>query len=290
MHTARWILLVSAATLIATAPVAAQVGGTITDAGATYTQAPGPASEGNQSPTGVAFRPETTPAASQMFQNWWYYRVAGDTREYPFGNYARSAGGTIASTSNVYSGNTATVAWTDTNASSVVRFTASYVSTLTHTGTNAAILNQSFQISNPGASALSITLFNYADLDANGTNANDTVAAGNGSTSGITDTDGSVRLVHSVTGSVAANAFQVAQWPSIINFLSDASVNNLDGSGVPFFGDESGAFQWNLTVPAGGSITVNSAISVAPVPEPGTLLLTGLVVTGAAAWRRRRRA
>jgi len=287
MHTTRWVLLVSVLTAITTLPAAAQVGGTITDATATYNQPPGPTGENLQSPTGLIFRPEST-GGSQTFQNWWYYRVQGDTREYPFGNYARSAGGSVASTQNQYIGNTASVAWTDTNAAAAVRFTANYVTTLTHTGTNAATIAQSFQINNPGASALNITLFNYADLQANGPAASDTdtVTANTGT---ITDTDGPVRVVHSVTGTVAANAFQVAQWPGIINFLTDANVNNLDNSGSSFFGDESGAFQWNLTVPGGGSVTVGANISISPVPEPGTLLLTGAVAVGVTAWRRRRR-
>jgi hypothetical protein len=269
-------------------PVAAQPGGSLTAGSAIYVQQPGPTGESLASPTGVQFRAEAPPSPSQMFQNWWYYRVQGDTREYPFGNYARSAGGSVASTTNQYLGNTATVQWTDTSAAAATRFTATYISQLTDDGTNAATLAQSFQINNPNAAPLVISLFNFADIDANGQAVSDADTA-TGNTGAITIQDGLFRIVHSVTGSVPANAFQVAQFSGVRDFLLDGNVNNLNNTGLPFGpGDYTGAFQWDLTVPALGSVTVNSNISINPVPEPGTLLLGGAVTAAGVAWRRRR--
>ena len=285
MHSTRRLALALILTAILGGPAAAQVGGTLTDGAATYVQQTAPSGESLASPTGTVFRTETgTP--NQLFQNWWYYRVQGDTREYPFGTYARSAGGQIAGSSS-YSGNVATYSWTDTNASAATRFTATYTSTLNH-GTSAgnATLSQSFQINNPGVTALTVALYNYADIDANGSAPLDTDTATGGVTA-ITDTDGPWQVVHSAVG---AAAFQVSVFSNIRDFLLDTSVNNLNNTGLPFGpGDYTGAFQWNLSIPAGQSATVTSALAISPVPEPGALLLAGAAGAAALAWRRVRR-
>jgi hypothetical protein len=260
----------------------AQSGGQLTNGAAIYIQQPAPNQENLASPTGAVLEPEGI-GPNQIFQNWWYYRVAGDTREYPFGTYTRSLGGQIAGISN-YTGNVATYNWTDSNASAATRFTAAYTSTLTHGAQfGSATLAQTFQINNPGATALSITLFNYADLDINGTAGNNTAT---GNVNAITGADGSWQAVHSAVG---ANAFQVAIPFGIRDFLLDSAVNNLNNTGLPFGpGDFSDAFQWNLTIPAGQSTTVSSALAISQVPEPGTLLLTGAAAVGGFVWRRRR--
>ncbi|HEX4591347.1 MAG TPA: hypothetical protein VH120_15530, partial [Gemmataceae bacterium] len=102
MHTTGRCAAALGLAFLLTGPAAAQSGGTLTDGAASYTQAPAPSGESLASPASTSFRTEST-APNQLFQNWWYYRVAGDGREYPFGTYSRSAGGQISGTSN-YSG------------------------------------------------------------------------------------------------------------------------------------------------------------------------------------------
>ncbi|HEX4590033.1 MAG TPA: PEP-CTERM sorting domain-containing protein, partial [Gemmataceae bacterium] len=174
--------------------------------------------------------------------------------------------------------------WTDQGPTGGTRFAATYTSTLAHGAqTGTATLAQSFQITNPNASALSIVLFNYADIEANGPNPLDTDTA-TGGLGSITDSDGPWQVTHAANG---ASAFQASVYSDIRDFLLDSAVNNLNNSGLPFGpGDYTGAFQWNLTVPANGSLTVTSSLAIAPVPEPGTLLLTGFAA-GLIAWRRR---
>jgi PEP-CTERM motif len=284
MQTKGFALVLATATVSAGLAVA-QPGGQLTSGTAVYIQQTAPNAENLASPTGAVFEPEGV-GPNQLFQNWWYYRVSGDTREYPFGTYARIAGGQIAGLSN-YVGNTSTYNWTDSDASSVTRFTATYIATLTHGAqVNNATLAQSFQINNPGATTLNIVLFNYADIDANGTTPVDTDTA-TGNVNAITDMDGPWQVVHSAVG---ANAYQVGAFSSIRDLLLDTNINNLNNTGLPFGpGDYTGAFQWNLSIPAGQSATVTSALAVSPVPEPGTLLLTGAAALGALAWRRRKK-
>ena len=107
MQMIRRLLAAQGDLLMLATPALAQVGGTLTDGAATYIQATAPSGRIARQP-GVRRRLRTeSTAPNQLFQNWWYYRVAGDTREYPFGSYARSAGGQIVGTSN-YTGNTST--------------------------------------------------------------------------------------------------------------------------------------------------------------------------------------
>jgi hypothetical protein len=285
MHTTGRTLAVLAL-FVAAQPAAAQQGGTLTDGNATYIQGPAPTGESSAGPTGTTFRADPG-AANQLFQNWWYYRVQGDTREYPFGTYTRSAGGEI-NGFGTFGINEATYGWTDLTAASVTRFTARYLTTLTDQGQpNTAKLRQDFTIFNPGTTALNIVLFSYFDLDVNGPSAIDTDLA-TGNASAITVSDGGFYAVNSIFG-VPADAFQVAQFSGIRDSLLNNAVDNLTNSGVPFVGNFTGAFQWNLTVPAGGSVMVNTLMTIAPVPEPGTLALTGAAVAaGLWRWRRRR--
>ena len=76
----------------------------------------------------------------------------------------------------------------------------------------------------------------------------------------ITVTDGPWQVTHSAVG---AAAFQVSNYSDIRDFLLDATVNNLSNSGLPYGpGDYTGAFQWDLTIPAGQMVTVSSALAV----------------------------
>ena len=53
-------------------------------------------------------------------------------------------------------------------------------------------------------------------------------------------------IAHTAPG---AAGFQVAEYPAIRNLLLNASVNDLNNTGLPFSGTFNDAFQWNLTVP-----------------------------------------
>jgi hypothetical protein len=284
----RTAVTLTALALFATS-AAAQSGGTLTDGAAVYVQQPAPSGESLASPTGAVFEPEGV-SPNQLFQNWWYYRTEVDSREYPFGTYLRSAGGQISGTSN-YSGHTATYNWTDSAVGGATRFTALYTTTLTHGAqTGTATLTQTMQITNPGPSVLDMVLFNYADIDANGSpsgsNPNGTNRA-TGGLSGITVTDGPWSVVHSAVG---ASHYQVSGYSDIRDSLLDANLNNLTDTGLPFGpNDYTGAFEWSLSIPAGQSATVTSTIAVSPVPEPGSLLMTAAVSAAAIGLRRRRR-
>jgi hypothetical protein len=110
-------------------------------------------------------------------------------------------------------------------------------------------------------------LVHGSDFDLGGFGGQDVAV---GDVNGIIQTDGSTIL--SVHSSLMPNAFQVAPFPDLFLSLSDFSITNLDNGGSPFGpGDATFAYQWNLTIPAGQSISFS--IDKDFIPEPGTAIL-----------------
>lgn len=69
------------------------------------------------------------------------------------------------------------------------------------------------------------------------------------------------------TAGSGADAFRVAAYPVLRDLLNDASITNLDNSGLPFApGDFSAAYQWTIEIAPGDfqglevSFSVNSSL------------------------------
>lgn len=267
-----------------TANASAQLTGTISNGNATFTQVSTPNSLGSTA-FRAEFRPEGGTTANSLYDQWMYYRVAGDTRETPFGNYNPSGSRNIQMTGN-FSGSTATYNLTDLN-NTTTRFTATWTMNLVDNPTpNNTTLNHSVTINNPGATALTISLFHYVDLDL--ADAFDNQSA-TGGINGMYSTDGT--LVGSLIPVTPATAFQASPYQNLRTLLSNTSVTNLNNSGLPFSpGDVTFAYQWDVTIPAGGSTVISSQMGISPVPEPGLMLAgcIGLVGLGRLYQNRRK--
>src|SRR5437868_9793199 len=104
---------------LATTPTAAQPGGGVRSPGpfpvfAQYSLDGSPANQTDPNPQNYLFFPFTD--VSQLTYNWWFYRVAGDTMQRPFGAYLKSDGFNITGTSSWPPGgssNTASYQWTE---------------------------------------------------------------------------------------------------------------------------------------------------------------------------------
>ena len=80
-------------------------------------------------------------------------------------------------------------------------------------------------------------------------------------------------------------AYQASPWRSLLTDLCNNGLTQLNNTGLPFGpGDFTVAWQWDLVVPVGGSVTVGDTITIIPAPAalPAFLVLL--------AARRRRRA
>lgn len=135
-------------------------------------------------------------------------------------------------------------------------------------------------ITNTSGAQLDLTLFNYQDWDVNGTAGGDTITW-NGSL--LTVSQGTTDI--GITPFSSPDAVEASGWPILRNSLRDGSPTTLtDGAGLPFGpGDGTFAFQFDLSLAAGGSTTI-----IYTVPEPSTGLLGGLGLAGLA-WSSRRR-
>ncbi|MCB9592296.1 MAG: MYXO-CTERM sorting domain-containing protein [Sandaracinaceae bacterium] len=237
----------------------AQAQGTITDGTDSMVYTPVSTFDATDGPTTQL----TVGGALQTYQVWFFVRGAGLAAERPL----------PAPDTATYVGAVATLGWTNFLGTGL-RGTLVY--TLASSGPGTAQLGAELTVTNPGATSIAIELFAYVDVDAAGTNLNDSAALVDGFID-VTDATTTIRI--SGLGSVP-DAYQVGPYPTFLRSLQDATPTNLDGSGLPFGpGDFALAVQWGVAVPAAGSLTRGLVLSVAG-PAPPSVCGNGIVETG----------
>ena len=136
-------------------------------------------------------------------------------------------------------------------------------------GSGRSSINENITLANTGDQSIALAWFMEADLDLSGTSGDDLAFGGTG---GITQED--PHTIATVRASPAPDAFQIARFPVILEALTGNSIFNLDDRGSPFGpGDATFAFQWNLSIPAGQSLTIDISKDISPAPEPSTISL-----------------
>ena len=213
--------------------------------------------------SGTDFQPDST--VDHLPLNWWFYRVNNGDGLTLFENelsLPTNAG-------ESYVGNTAVLEWVvehrDLRGRVTPLFDARLTTVITDGGSpGVATVTQELEITSTFSADLEITVFNYSDWDVSGVFVDD-VATISGDVMTITD---------AVTGDVitcegvGADAYQAAEWPTLRNALLDNSLTNLDNTGFPWGGtDFTGAFQWDRTIPFGGSTTYNVEIAAPPAEQ-----------------------
>jgi hypothetical protein len=199
-----------------------------------------------------------------LFEDGWWFRVSGDTLESFFPtpdttNCAAAAG---------------TITWANVGSRG---FSATNTLTLTSTAANTGELILTMSITNLSASTpLLISLFHGADFDVNGSAAGDsaTLLSANNYI-GITDATAGAAQYRGFNP--PATAFLVrpfATTTDVFGLLGDTSITEFDNTTLPSNNfDFTGAFQWNLTIPASGTASVSVALnSNAGVATPVELL------------------
>lgn len=265
---------VRALALVAGAGVTASAlaGGTITDGNATYTLV------GNfDSNLGNGTFTTDTGGLDQLFQNNWYYRAAGQ------GMRVMSS---LDSPTQSYVGDTATLFWNNTGTSGN-RFDAQLVMKIVDGASpGSAQVIQTMTITNRNVGALTLNVFNLVDLDVSGT-VSDNASLLAGDPTNIRFTDVSTSDYGDFRG-FGANRYQIGTGSTLRNLLGGVGLVDLSNSGTASNADANGAFQWILTLGAGGSASFTStfAINTVAVPTPGALALLG--IAGVVGTRRRR--
>jgi|GEM_PF-1774193 len=230
----------------------------------------------------------------QLFSGNWYYRISGDTRERHFANAATR---TLTGTNSV--------TWTfgsmfGSGGIAVGGLTSSMSYTVTDTGADSVLLASSVTVNNAGNTAVVIDLFNAYDVDLAATFPGDVYAAlltsGGNRQWNFSDAAAGGPWTGAFLG-IGAQGAGVGGFSAINGQMTDTGVDNfipdLNAGGVAA-ADNAAAMQWRLTIPAGGSFSVDSFLAIgrngaeAVVPTPGAAALLGL--GGLVALRRRRTA
>jgi hypothetical protein len=237
--------------LIASLPVLGQ--GTIADGAATFILG---ASPFDTTPVADFRGVSTTLTQDHLFEQGWWYRIAGDTAETFF----------PAPTTQGYSGRQGDLAWTNVNTRG---FSARQEITVLNgdgptTGDGpAGHVMVALTVTNLGPGPLSIDLFHMADVDVQPTAGNDSaIVAGAAQHIRITDPGGQ----YAEYRGIGASAYLVRPFGAtdLGAVLGDTSVTNFDNTGLPFGpADFTGGFQWSGNIiPPGRSQTFRVGLSV----------------------------
>lgn len=294
------IMSVSVVALLAVtgAAQAQWTGATLTDGNAVFAvpaggtgTLPTSATAGGSTPT-ADFRTNGTTSNDNLFTNWWWVRVAGDTREFAIssGTGSSAPSRTLTGTNQVdYTGINLPPATAVNHAN--LRYSLRFIVTdLDGAGGAAAQVTSVLTVTNIGNTAVQgFTAFNYVDYFLNNQDANDIVPVGNAGVSGsdryviVNDTAApGLAMAHIGLG---ASAYGVGSFTIVGAQFGDTGVDNFaDANNGTVAGDLTGVMQWNIgEIRAGASVSVTGIVVI---PTPGAAAFLGL--GGLMASRRRR--
>jgi hypothetical protein len=231
---------------------------------------------------------------NQLFQQWFWYRIGSTGGESSIDTLSAPSGGTT-------SANSATVSYAGTNNLSAQ---VQYVLTGSSTGSGASDLQETITLTNTNTGSQSIPLhfFQYSDFDLNGSPGGDFVQFINANAVDQYKLIGNNKedlseTVHTVTPHLGVTQeYQGDFYANTLNSLNDSNpttLNNTPVVGGPALGpgDMTWAYEWDYTLPAGGTLIIgkDKAISVVPVPEPASSALFAFagicLLIGARRWR-----
>ena len=228
--------------------------GTITSGGASYAQT---ASHWDITPevnfTGVG-------TGDQLFESGWWFRIEGDTQETVF----------PAPTTANYTGNTATITWADLGGRGLA---VNKTIVLTSPGAGQGEAGTTIAVTNNTGAAITLHLFNMADLDVNGSAGTDNAISVDSNTRYIRVNDATAgQCEYRGPGSVGYLVLPFAAATDVAAQLSNTTVTTFANTGLPFGpGDFTGGFQWSLSLAAGATGTVQLYIACNTAATPVSL-------------------
>lgn len=237
-------------------------GGTITDGPTLFRQADSPTSPTGTPPsTNSELRDGTGTNPDHLFQTWWWIRTNGvDTRELALAN----------ATAWNWSGNVGTLNYSSANWTVVMRYTVT-----DRPAPEGGVLRCDLAISNPGPDERSFSAFHYLDVDVLGASASasDGAELVSANLMRIFDESPNYEIHYLGDGAIA---YQVTTFATLRTSLTNTSITNLNNTGLPFApADFTGAFQWDVTVPANETVTVTAYIGLNAIPSTDVPLCPG---------------
>jgi hypothetical protein len=222
----------------------------------------------------------TVDSIQQLKQQWFFYRLQGATQEWPLSSlgYVKSK----ASDANFNPGKETLNAVYGSEAGFSVTLT--YVLAGGLDGTRKSDLQETIAFNNRTLAPVRLQFFQYCDFDLNGTPSDDTVRVVNANC--ISQRDVATMVAETVVTPSPART-EVAFYHDTLDKLTNTFADDLDNSKGPIGPEDvTWAFQWDLTVPAGGTVQISKDKNM--VPEPATLGLMGLGLAAAVVGRLRK--
>lgn len=234
-------------------------------AGAAYGQ--GTITSGSASYVLTASHWDITPEANftgvgtgdQLFESGWWFRIQGDTQETVFPT----------PTTQNYTGNTATINWTNLGGRN---FNVAKTHVLTSAGAGSGEVGTTLVVTNTGQAAITLHLFNMADLDVNGTAGTDNaVLVQPNNYIRVSDATAG-QCEYRAPGAVAYLVLPFAASTDVAAQLSNTTVTDFGNTGLPFGpGDFTGGFQWTLQLQPGATGTVQLYVACNQTATPVSL-------------------
>lgn len=232
--------------------------------------------------------------ANHLKEDLWYWRVRGiDTRERAFGQGVSNGTGVVGNFVGNLQGTLDTGGMNYSVSGAGYSYSAQQRYTITK-GTLGPTVDRTLTIINNSAATLAVNAYSYLDLDVDGVVMNQYTGPGAGPGEFRSFTlvliNGRRIRYEAVTnprdGVEPVPSFQGGDAATLRALFTDLAPSELNNTVVGTEGDFAGAFQWDLEVAPGDSITVSTRLSF--VPEPGVAAL--LTLSGVFAFGRRRTA
>ena len=203
-----------------------------------------------------------------LFDQTFYFRRSTDSREYQVNDANLGLAGFFASDTNPFIDNR-----NDTFAALYADGAGLEIET-TFTlrggtnGSNSSSISELISISNNSSQSLSISMFQFVDMDMGGDFGDDWASVVDANV--VQQWDDS-NFVSETVATPVPTLFQVGNQIDIFNALNDNDIDNLDGTASAGPTDIGWAFQWDITIAAGQSFLISIEKNI--VPAPGSVAL-----------------
>jgi hypothetical protein len=218
---------------------------------------------------------------NQVFAQEFYFRRGTDTREYRVDSFNLNNVGNFTQDTNPFSDNRDDAFGQLFTDGAGLEIETLFTIRGNAAGSGSADLAEQIILRNTSNSAMSLSFFQFVDFDLGGTAFDDFGQIVGGNTA--QQSDGSGFQMNETVATPQPVAFQMDNSFVLSGLLRDGNIDNLNGSSS-HSGDVAWAFQWDITLEAGGSFLISKNKSV--VPAPGSLAL--LASAGLLGTRRRR--
>jgi hypothetical protein len=173
--------------------------------------------------------------------------------------------------------------------------TVNYTLSGSTTGSGHSGLQETISIKNTSGSSQVMHLYQYSDFDLGGQTGNQSVQFTADSTPGpgmgqyylVSQTSGAWTVTESVThGAVPLGSVEAAVFNQTLASLTDVNPTTLNNSYSAGPDNVTYAYEWDLTIPNGGTRLISKVLTVVPEPSSAALILLGAMAFRAAGRRR----